>query len=139
MKRYNPTDYGPEPYVIHINRASMQNPNYRTALWTGNYLQATLMSITDEIGLEIHPDTDQFIKIEEGFGLAMMGKNKDNLNYQVRVGAGCAIFLPAGIWHNVVNKGSRPLKLYTIYAPPHHPHGTVQKTITEAQESENHY
>lgn len=134
-----PSDYGPEPFVINIDRATIQNQNYRTALWTGNYLQTTLMSVLDEIGLEVHPDTDQFIKVEEGCGLVMMGKNKDNLNYQARVNAGYAVFVPAGTWHNMINQGNRPLKLYTIYAPPHHPHGTVQRTKAEADAEENHY
>lgn len=133
---YNkPADYGPEPLVMNIDSATVKNSNYRTALWTGKYLQTTLMCITSEIGLEIHHDTDQFIRIVEGCGLAMMGKTKDKLNYQVKVGPGYAVFVPAGTWHNIINKGSRPLKLYTIYAPPHHPHGTVHRTMADAKES----
>ena len=81
-----------------------------------------------EIGLEVHPDTDQFLRIESGTGMAMMGPAENRLHYKRPVSAGFAVFVPAGTWHNVVNTGKRPLKIYTIYAPPHHPHGTVQAT-----------
>lgn len=132
------TDYGPEPFVINIDSATRQNTNYRTALWTGDYLQTTLMSITDEIGLEVHPDTDQFLRIEEGCAIVMMGKSADNLNFQIRVGKDYAVFVPAGTWHNLVNCGNTPLKLYSIYAPPHHPHGTIERTREEAEAQEGH-
>lgn len=133
------TDFGPEPFVTNIEQRTLQNRNYRTALWTGNYLQLTLMSIPPggEIGLEIHPDTDQFLRIEGGNGVAMMGPSKDRLSYQRRIKSGCAVFVPAKTWHNVVNTGNQALKIYSIYAPPHHPHGTVQATkcIADAEES----
>lgn len=131
-------DYGPEPFVVNIHRATAQNSNFRTALWTGTHLQLTLMNIPvgGEIGLEVHPNVDQFLRIEGGQGVAKMGKSHDNLNYQKEVEGGSAIFIPAGTWHNVVNTGNRPLKLYSIYAPPQHPHGTVHATkeIAEAEE-----
>lgn len=131
-------DYGPEPYVVDIEAATRRNNNYRTALWTGNHLQVTLMSIKvrGDIGLEIHPDTDQFLRIEQGQGIAKMGPTKDNLSFQQRVFPGSAIMVPAGTWHNVINTGNIPLKLYSIYAPPHHPHGTVQKTKEDAMAAE---
>ncbi len=123
-------DYGPNPFVININRATLQNSNYRTALWTGQHLQLTLMCIAPEsdIGLEVHPDTDQFLRIEQGCGIMKMGSSKDSLAFQRQVSAGNAIFVPAGTWHNLVNTGSVPIKLYTIYSPPEHPFGTVQRT-----------
>lgn len=123
-------DYGPKPFVTNIDEATRQNTNYRTALWTGQYLQLTLMSIPvgGEIGLEVHPDTDQFLKIESGNGITMMGHDRNQLNFQRPVCDGFAIFVPAGTWHNIINTGNHPLKIYTIYAPPHHPHGTVQAT-----------
>lgn len=129
-------DYGPQPYVVDIDRATKQNMNYRTTLWTGNHLQLTLMSIRvgEDIGLEVHPDTDQFIRVEEGQGVAKMGPTRNNLNFLRNVSDGYAIFVPAGTWHNVVNTGNVPLKLYSIYAPPHHPHGTVHATKEIAQE-----
>lgn len=123
-------DYGPNPFVINIDEATEQNNTYRTALWTGKHLQLTLMSINvnDDIGLEVHPDTDQFLRIEEGEGLVQMGDSKDNLNFQRAVEEDDVILVPAGKWHNLVNTGNRPLKLYSIYAPPEHPRGTVQVT-----------
>lgn len=131
-------DYGPEPFVIDIDQATKQNTNYRTALWTGKHLQLTLMSINpgEDIGLEIHPDTDQFLRVEQGQGLVQMGNSKDNLNFQRRVGDGYAIFIPAGTWHNVINTGNMPLKLYSIYAPPNHPKGTVHRTKADAMAAE---
>jgi len=128
-------DYGPEPYVVNIEEATNQNYNYRLALWTGRYLQLTLMSINsrEDIGLEMHPNVDQFIRIEEGEGLVMMGDSKDRLYFQERVCADYVILIPAGKWHNLINIGCTPLKLYSIYAPPEHPHGTIQKTKEDAR------
>ncbi len=121
-------DYGPNPFVVNIDEATEQNNNFRLALWTGNHLQLTLMSINvgGEIGLEMHPHTDQFIRIEEGQGLTKMGARKDVLDFQAYVRDDYAIFIPAGTWHNLINTGYKPLKLYSIYAPPNHPFGTVQ-------------
>lgn len=123
-------DYGPEPYVVNIEEAANQNYNYRLALWTGTHLQLTLMSINarEDIGLEMHPDVDQFIRIEEGKGLVVMGNSRNNLWFQRNVSAGYVILIPAGTWHNLINMGCTPLKLYSIYAPPKHPHGTVEPT-----------
>jgi len=129
-------DYGPDPFVIDIEEATKQNNTFRTALWTGKHLQLTLMSINvgEDIGLEIHHNVDQFIRIEEGQGLVLMGDSKDNLNFRRRVDDNYVVFIPAGKWHNLINTGHRPLKLYSIYAPPEHPHGTVHKTKKEAEE-----
>lgn len=131
-------DYGSNPFVINIEQASRRNRNYRTALWTGKHLQVTLMSIGvgEDIGLEVHPDVDQFIRIEQGRGVVRMGQRKDRLDFQREVGDDDAIMVPAGTWHNVVNTGHVPLKLYTIYAPPEHPFGTVHRTKEEAHHSE---
>lgn len=123
-------DHGPEPYVVNINEATKQNTNFRTALWTGKYLQLTLMSINpnEDVGLEIHYDVDQFIRIEEGQGYVLMGDSPDYMYFQERVYDDSVILIPAGKWHNLINIGCTPLKLYSIYAPPEHPHGTVHKT-----------
>jgi len=131
-------DCGPEPFAINIARATKENCTYRTAIWTGGHLQSTLMCIPagDDIGLECHHDTDQFLRIECGRGMAVMGPCKDKLNFRCQVCDGCAVFVPAGTWHNVVNCGHGPLKLYSIYAPPHHPHGTVHRTKEEAEMEE---
>ncbi|HAZ19294.1 MAG TPA: cupin domain-containing protein [Clostridiales bacterium] len=135
------TDHGPYPYVVNINEASKENQTFRTALWTGTYLQATLMSIPvgGDIGLEIHPQTDQFLRIEAGHGLVKMGNKKEVVTLQQEVFNDDAIFVPAGTWHNVINIGRKPLKLYSIYAPPHHPKGTVHKTKAEAEAAESHH
>ena len=128
-------DYGPEPFVVNIEDVTKANDTFRTSLWTGNHLQLTIMSIPvgESIGLEIHPDTDQFIRIEHGDGLVQMGTNKNNLNFQRRVNSDFAFVVPAGIWHNLVNIGNVPIKLYSIYAPPKHPRGTVHLTKADAE------
>ena len=123
-------DHGPQPYVVDINKATLQNGNYRAALWTGKNLQLTLMCIPPggEIGLEMHSDTDQFLRIEEGQGIVQMGPSRNNLNFRQPVFNDFAVFVPAGTWHNITNIGRTTLQLYSIYAPPHHPHGTVHPT-----------
>ncbi|MGD9676974.1 MAG: cupin domain-containing protein [Vulcanibacillus sp.] len=134
-------DYGPQPFVVNINEITKRNNNFRTALWTGNHLQLTLMSINvgEDIGLEIHPNLDQFIRIEEGQGLVKMGNRKDNLDFQETVYDDYAFIIPAGTWHNLINTGNQPLKLYSIYAPPQHPYGTVHRTKADAEAAEENY
>ena len=133
-------DYGPHPFVINIEEATKRNDTFRTALWTGEYLQLTLMSINvrDDIGLEVHPDHDQFIRIEEGQGIVEMGDKKDKLDFQRKVYDDYAIFIPAGKWHNLINTGRTPLKLYSIYAPPEHPRGTIHETKQDAKKYHQH-
>ncbi len=122
--------------MVNIEGATKQNNYCRLALWTGEYLQLTLMSINpgDDIGLEIHPDLDQFIRIEEGRGIVMMGDRKDQLDFKAKVYDDYAIFIPVGKWHNLINTGRTPLKLYSIYAPSEHPRGTVHETKEDAEE-----
>ncbi|MCP3027130.1 cupin domain-containing protein [Halobacillus sp. A5] len=131
-------DYGGEPYVVNIDEAARQNETFRTALWTGEHLQVTLMSIEvgGDIGLEVHPEVDQFLRIEEGEGLVQMGPGEDQLDFEKEVEDDDAIMVPAGTWHNLTNTGEIPLKLYTIYAPPEHPFGTVHETQEDAMEAE---
>jgi len=133
-------DYGPNPFVINIEEAAMQNNDFRRALWTGDHMQLTLMSLDagEDIGLEMHPDDDQFIRIEEGQGIVQMGDREDRLNFEERVYDDFIFIIPAGKWHNLTNIGNKPLKLYSIYAPPHHPHGTVHETKAEAEAEHNH-
>jgi mannose-6-phosphate isomerase-like protein (cupin superfamily) len=132
-------DYGPEPFAINIEKATKRNDNFRLALWTGTHLQLTLMSLKvgEDIGLEIHPDLDQFIRIEEGQGLVKMGDSSDNLDFQKKVSDDFIFIIPAGKWHNLINTGKTPLKLYSIYAPPQHPHSTVHKTKADAEAAEH--
>lgn len=131
-------DYGPEPLVVNINEAAKQNDAYRRALWTGNHFQVTLMNlgVGEDIGLEMHPDVDQFLRIEQGQGIVQMGKSKGNLNVRRNVHDDFAIIIPAGTWHNLTNTGNIPLRLYSIYAPPNHPFGTVHLTKAEAEAAE---
>ncbi len=131
-------DQGPNPFVLDIDEATEDNQTFRTAIWTGEHLQVTLMSIPvgSDIGLEVHPKTDQFIRVEEGQGLVQMGKSPEQLDYTANVDDGYAIMVPAGTWHNVTNTGGKPLKVYSIYAPPEHPRGTVHLTKADAMASE---
>ena len=103
------------------------NENFRTVLWTGGDMQLTLMSIPagGEIGVEMHTDVDQFIRVENGKAKVYIGESKDNFEEVSLVDGNYAILIPKGTWHNIVNVGNRPLKLYSLYAPPKHPNGTV--------------
>ena len=132
-------DYGANPTVLNIDDYTLDNTNFRTALWTGSNMQVTLMSIPvgGEVGLEIHHDIEQFLRIEEGTGKVMMGDSRENLDFVKEVGDDFAIFVPAGKWHNIVNTGDKPLKLYSIYSPVEHPFGTIHKTYEEAMEAEH--
>lgn len=129
-------DQGGKPYVINIEKVTEQNNTYRTAIWTGTHLQVTVMSIKvgEDIGLEVHPTTDQFIRIEEGKGLVQMGDQRDRLDFQAEASEDYAIMIPAGKWHNVTNTGNEPMKVYVIYAPPEHPFGTVEETRSQPEE-----
>ena len=136
------TDYGPKALTIDIVKAALNNNNYRTALWTGDHLQLTLMTIRtgDDVGLEVHPHTDQLLFIAEGSGVAQMGINKDNL-VQHPMFCEHVLFVPAGTYHNIINTGNRPLRLISVYAPPNHAHGTIHRTkeIAEREEHDEHY
>jgi len=137
----NLTDYGPRPLTMDIVKAALNNNNYRTAIWTGKHLQLTLMTIRtgDDIGLESHPDTDQFLFVAEGSATALIGDRKDNL---AKYPMFCehVLFVPAGAYHNVINTGNRPLRLISVYAPPNHAHGTIHRTKEAAMEDEHdHY
>ena len=131
----NLMDYGPNPFSINFQAATLQNENFRTALWTGTYFQLTLMSLNpgEDIGLERHPDVDQYLRIEQGQGLVMMGPNKENMPFKKMVSVNDIIIIPAGTWHNLINTGNVPLKLNSIYAPVQHPFGTVHKTKEDAK------
>lgn len=128
-------DYGPDPFVVNIEEITGQNTNFRTALWTGKHLQITLMNINvgESIGLEQHSNLDQFIRIEQGVGIIQMGDTPNNLNIERKVNENYAIVIPAGKWHNLTNIGNIPIKLYSIYAPPQHPKGTIHVTKQDAE------
>lgn len=132
-----------KPFVVDIEKLTKNNTNFRTAEWTGGFLQMTTMSIAvgGEVGFEVHTDTDQFLRIEAGKAKVVMGETKDNLDFEQEAEDDDAIFVPSGYWHNILNVGDEPLKLYSIYAPPHHPADTVHETYEiamEAEEDEDH-
>lgn len=114
VERSRETDHGRDPFVVNIPHAARQNRNFRTALWTGHHLQMTLMCIPvcGEIGVEMHPNTDQFIRVEGG------------------------VFVPCGAWHNILNTRNCPLTLSSIYAPPQHPKGTIHCAKVDAENEE---
>ncbi len=128
-------DQGPEPLVVNIQCATQNNTNFRTVLWTGQNLQLTLMCIPvgGDIGVELHADVDQFIRIVSGCALVKTGCSQDSLTRQQQVDGNYALMIPAGTWHNIVNVGNAPLKLYSVYAPPKHPFGTIHKTKADAR------
>ena len=129
------TDFGPQTYVTNVAQKASQNAYFRRALWTGQLAQMTLMSIPvcSDIGVEIHEDTEQMIRIEQGMALIQMGECENRLDFQSKACVGDMIFVPAGIWHNIVNIGRIPLKLSSVYAPPHHPTGTIHETKRDSE------
>ena len=104
-------------------------------------MQLTLMSLNvgEDIGLEMHPNVDQFIRIESGKAESTMGDTRDMVDFRENLEADDIIIVPAGKWHNIINTGSTPLKLYSIYAPANHPFGTVHKTKTDAIQAEHNH
>jgi mannose-6-phosphate isomerase-like protein (cupin superfamily) len=131
-------DIGPRPQSFNLEEATVRNGHYRAAAWTGRYLQLTLMSIPpgEDIGLEAHPETDQFLRLDAGRGRVQMGPAEDRLDFEQEVGDGWAVMVPAGTWHNVTNIGDEPMRLYAIYAPVHHAPGVVQPTSADAERDE---
>ncbi len=121
-------------YIGNIEKETKENDNFRKVLYTAKNSQLVVMSIQpgDEIGEEIH-DLDQFIRIEDGKGKAVLN------DVEEEVGDDYAVIIPAGVKHNVVNTGDKPLKLYSIYSPPEHRDGVIHKTREEAMEDEEHF
>lgn len=122
-------EHGGEIYCVNVGRLAYKNQNFRESIWTGKYLQMTIMSIPcgEDIGVEIHCDTDQYIRIEQGNAILLTGNSAENLCHKCKLNTGDAVFIPAGTWHNIINAGRRPIKISSIYAPPHHPRCTVEK------------
>ncbi len=131
-------DVGPNPYVVNIEELTLRNENFRTAAWTGSNLQMTLMTLQpgEDIGMEVHEDHDQFLRIEQGSAKVEMGPSEDELT-EWSAEDDFAIFVPAGSWHNVTNVGDDKLKLYSIYAPAEHAPGTVHETKAIADAAEH--
>ncbi|HAA94026.1 MAG: cupin [Rhodospirillaceae bacterium] len=118
-----------------IEKLTEENANFRKVLYTGQNLQLVLMSLEpgEEIGAEVHDDHDQFFRFETGTGEVLI----DEVTYQVKADFG--VVVPAGANHNVVNTGTEPLRLYTIYGPPEHPEGTIHKDKAEADAHHEHF
>ena len=132
------TDNGPQPNAFDIETETRDNSAYRTVAWTGKYLQVTLMSIPpgQSIGLEAHPETDQFLRLDAGQGRCVMGPAEDDLSFSQDVSDGWSIQVPAGTWHDVINTGDDDMRLYAVYAPTHHAKGLVQETFEDAEQDE---
>jgi mannose-6-phosphate isomerase-like protein (cupin superfamily) len=121
-------------YVGSIEKQTLENTYFRRVLFTGRHAQLVVMCLQpgEAIGDEVHPNTDQFFRIEHGEAKFVFNEKEGH-----SVHAGDAVVVPAGTYHNVVNTSkTAPLKLYTIYSPPNHPAGTVQKTKAEAEAAE---
>lgn len=132
-------DAGPRPESFDLERATLANDNYRTVAWSGKHLQLTLMTIPvgEDIGLEAHPGTDQFLRLDAGRGRVQMGPARDRLDFDREVSDGWAVLVPAGTWHNITNTGPEPLRLYAVYAPVHHAAGKVHPTAEDAERDED--
>jgi len=116
-------------YKNNIERLTIANNNFRQVLYTAEHCQLVLMSLlpSEEIGSEVHEEGDQFFRFEKGEGKVIINKT------EYAVGDGDSVIVPAGEEHNVINTSpSEPLKLYTIYAPPHHHDGVIRATRQEA-------
>lgn len=119
-------------YVSNIEQETEQNENFRKVLFTAPHSQLVVMTLQpgEEIGMEVHPDNDQFLRIESGSGKAILSGEES------AIGDGFAVIVPAGTQHNIMNTGSGKMKLYTIYSPAHHPVGTIHKTKADAEAAE---
>jgi|TARA_R110001606_G_scaffold74406_1_gene172348 mannose-6-phosphate isomerase-like protein (cupin superfamily) len=122
-------------FVDNIEALTEQNDDFRRVLYTGHNLQLVVMTLQpgDEIGMEVHDDRDQFFRIEEGSGEIWID-GKAN-----KVKADDGVIVPQGANHNVVNTGTEPLRLYTIYGPPEHIDGTVHATAADAEKEHEHF
>ncbi len=122
-------------YVGPIEKTTLENGFFRKVLFTGKHSQLVVMCLQggEEIGNEVHPDVDQFFRIEEGSAKFVFNNGKE----EHVVHSADAVVVPAGTYHNVINASpTKPLKLYTLYTPPQHPDGTVHKTKAEAEAAE---
>lgn len=124
-----------EGFVRNIEKATEDNTDFRRVLYTGKHLQLVLMALGpgEEIGEEVHDDHDQFFRIEAGNGVVVIDGRRQDIK------ADDGIVVPAGARHNVINTGTVPFKLYTIYGPPDHRDGIVRATKADAEANEEHF
>ena|ERR1700730_15024962 len=122
-------------FVADIEELTEENTDFRRVLYTGKNLQLVLMAIQpgEEIGEETHTDRDQFFRVEKGKGEVWIDGHRSKIK------SDAAIIVPAGARHNIVNTGEKPLRLYTLYAPPEHRDGIVRATKTDADAEEEHF
>jgi len=121
-------------FCENIEEATLENENFRKVLYTSKHSQLVLMTLqpNEEIGMEVHPDNDQFFRFEKGLGKAIIDGNE----YEIKDGS--AVVVPAGSQHNIINvSATENLKLYTIYSPAHHVDGIVRATKAEAEDPKN--
>jgi mannose-6-phosphate isomerase-like protein (cupin superfamily) len=117
-------------WVDDVERATLENTDFRRVLFTGRHTQLTVMRLApgEEIGLEVHDNLDQFIRIEQGTARITFGRSKGEIDEEHEVEADWAVIVPSGVWHNVTSIGTDELKLYSLYSPPEHPSGTIHHT-----------
>ncbi len=127
-------------WVGDVERATMDNADFRKVLFTGGHVQLTVMRLSpgEEIGLEMHDELDQFLRIESGTARVTLGRLKDQVDETHDVADDWAVIVPGGVWHNVGNTGVGDLKLYSLYAPSEHPPETVHHTKADAEAVEHH-
>lgn len=125
-------------WVDDIEQLTLGNDDFRRVVFTGEYEQLVLMCLApgEEIGWEAHGHHDQFLRLEAGRARLDFGTDRDSVDESHQVEGDWAFIVPAGTWHNVVNVGNEDVKLYTLYAPPEHPEGTVHRTKAEADAAE---
>jgi mannose-6-phosphate isomerase-like protein (cupin superfamily) len=128
-------------WVGDIEAATVGNDTFRSVLFTGSKAQLTVMRLQpgEEIGAEVHPGTDQFIRVEQGRARVELGREVGQVDETHDLEADWAVVVPAGSWHNVVNAGDGDLRLYSLYAPPEHPDGTVHRTKADADAAEHEH
>jgi len=126
-------------WVADIEKLTLENVDFRRVVYTGEHTQLTLMRLGpgEDIGWETHGHLDQFLRIEQGQARVDFGRNEDSVDETHEVSADWALIVPAGVWHNVVNTGQEDVKLYSLYSPPEHAHGTVHVTKAEADAAEH--
>ncbi len=126
-------------WVGNVERETLDNGHFRRVLFTGAHVQLTVMRLApgEEIGVEMHDHLDQFLRIEQGRARVTFGPSADKVDEEHEVEDDWAVIVPGGVWHNVVNTGSGDLKLYSLYAPPEHPAGTVHATKADADAAEH--